>query len=47
MYRVSQGVLRGEYEWLERGIIETPEPAPSGLGTEAPRARAKEPAIAR
>ena len=47
MYRVSQAVLRGEYAWLERGIIVEPEPAPSGLGTEAPRARATAPAIAR
>ena len=44
IYRVSQQVLRGEYEWLERGIIEAPEPAPSGMSAEAKRER-PEPAI--
>ena len=44
IYRVSQQVLRGEYEWLERGIIEAPEPAPSGMSAEAKSER-PEPAI--
>jgi hypothetical protein len=44
IYRVSQQVLRGEYEWLERGIIEAPEPAPSGMSAEAESER-PEPAI--
>jgi alkylation response protein AidB-like acyl-CoA dehydrogenase len=47
IYRVSQQVLRGEFEWLERGIINAPEPAPSGLGTAQESVREKEPAIAR
>ena len=44
IYRVSQQVLRGEYEWLERGIIDAPEPAPSGMSAEA-RSERPEPAI--
>ncbi len=44
IYRVSQQVLRGEFEWLERGIIEAPEPAPSGMSAEAESER-PEPAI--
>jgi len=44
IYRVSQQVLRGEYEWLERGIIDAPEPAPSGMSAEAESER-PEPAI--
>jgi len=44
IYRVSQQVLKGEYEWLERGIIEAPEPAPSGMSAEAESER-PEPAI--
>jgi alkylation response protein AidB-like acyl-CoA dehydrogenase len=46
IYRVSQQVLRGEFEWLERGIIDAPEPAPSGMAPEENRAaRREEPAI--
>jgi hypothetical protein len=44
LYRVSQQVLEGEYEWLERGIIHTPEPAPSGMAPDQKAAR-PEPAI--
>ncbi len=45
IYRVSQQVLRGEFEWLERGIIEAPDTEPSG-GTTAPVSAARpEPAI--
>src|SRR6476646_7181348 len=44
IYRVSQQLLRGEYEWLEHGIIEAPEPAPSGMSAEAASER-PEPAI--
>jgi alkylation response protein AidB-like acyl-CoA dehydrogenase len=47
IYRVSQQVLRGEFEWLERGIIDAPEPAPSGLSAEAKSATRPEPAVAR
>ena len=44
IYRVSQQVLKGEFEWLERGIIDAPEPEPSGMATEKQRER-PEPAI--
>ena len=44
IYRVSQQVLRGEFEWLERGIIDSPEPAPSGMSTES-RSERPEPAV--
>ena len=44
IYRVSQQVLKGEYEWLERGIIHTPEPAPSGMASDQ-KATRPEPAI--
>ena len=44
IYRVSQQVLRGEFEWLERGIIDAPEPEPSGMATEKQSER-PEPAI--
>ena len=37
IYRVSQQVLKGEYEWLERGIIDAPEPEPSGMAAEQQR----------
>jgi hypothetical protein len=45
LYRVSQQVLRGEYEWLERGIINTPEPAPSGMAPGQTASARPEPAI--
>ncbi|HMI58952.1 MAG TPA: acyl-CoA dehydrogenase family protein, partial [Gemmatimonadaceae bacterium] len=46
IYRVSQQVLKGEFEWLERGIIDSPEPAPSGMAAEEKRTAAREePAI--
>ncbi|MDQ2767253.1 MAG: acyl-CoA dehydrogenase family protein [Gemmatimonadota bacterium] len=45
IYRVSQQVLRGEFEWLERGIIDAPEPEPSGLAPDETRAERPEPAI--
>ena len=44
IYRVSQQVLRGEFEWLERGIIDAPEPEPSGMAPEETRAERPEPA---
>ena len=44
IYRVSQQVLRGEFEWLERGIIDAPEPEPSGMAPEETSER-PEPAI--
>ncbi|MEP7086572.1 MAG: acyl-CoA dehydrogenase family protein [Gemmatimonadota bacterium] len=44
IYRVSQQVLKGEFEWLERGIIDAPEPAPSGLSAEEKSER-PEPAV--
>ncbi|MEO6211856.1 MAG: acyl-CoA dehydrogenase family protein [Gemmatimonadaceae bacterium] len=44
IYRVSQQVLKGEYEWLERGIIDAPEPSPSGMAAEKESER-PEPAI--
>ena len=45
IYRVSQQVLKGEYEWLERGIIDAPEPAPSGMAADDKRVERPEPAI--
>jgi alkylation response protein AidB-like acyl-CoA dehydrogenase len=45
IYRVSQQVLKGEFEWLERGIIDSPEPEPSGLPAETKRAERAEPAV--
>ena len=42
IYRVSQQVLKGEFEWLERGIIDAPEPAPSGMAPEEKRAAVQE-----
>jgi hypothetical protein len=45
IYRVSQQVLKGEFEWLERGIIDAPEPEPSGMAPEGTRAERPEPAI--
>jgi alkylation response protein AidB-like acyl-CoA dehydrogenase len=45
IYRVSQQVLRGEFEWLERGIIDSPEPAPSGLAMDEERLAKPEPAV--
>jgi alkylation response protein AidB-like acyl-CoA dehydrogenase len=45
IYRVSQQVLRGEFEWLERGIIDAPEPEPSGMAPEQKREKRPEPAI--
>jgi alkylation response protein AidB-like acyl-CoA dehydrogenase len=45
IYRVSQQVLKGEFEWLEHGIIDAPEPAPSGGATEPRNATRPEPAI--
>jgi len=45
IYRVSQQVLRGEFEWLERGIIDAPEPEPSGMAPEEKRTERAEPAI--
>ncbi len=44
IYRVSQQVLQGEYEWLEHGIIDAPEPSPSGMAAEQESER-PEPAI--
>ena len=45
LYRVSQQVLKGEFEWLERGIIDAPVPEPSGMAREAKQAERPEPAI--
>jgi alkylation response protein AidB-like acyl-CoA dehydrogenase len=45
IYRVSQQVLKGEFEWLERGIIDAPEPEPSGMAPEQKSAERPEPAI--
>jgi alkylation response protein AidB-like acyl-CoA dehydrogenase len=45
LYRVSQQVLKGEFEWLERGIIGAPDPAPSGGATPPANASRGEPAI--
>jgi alkylation response protein AidB-like acyl-CoA dehydrogenase len=45
LYRVSQQVLKGEFEWLERGIIDAPEPAPSGMAAEQKESTRPEPAI--
>jgi hypothetical protein len=45
LYRVSQQVLKGEFEWLERGIIDAPEPAPSGMASEQKPSTRPEPAI--
>jgi len=44
IYRVSQQVLKGEFEWLERGIIDAPEPEPSGMAPEQKREKRPEPA---
>ncbi|MDQ2929802.1 MAG: acyl-CoA dehydrogenase family protein [Gemmatimonadota bacterium] len=44
IYRVSQQVLKGEYEWLEHGIIDAPEPSPSGMAAERESER-PEPAV--
>jgi hypothetical protein len=45
LYRVSQQVLKGEYEWLERGIIHAPEPEPSGMAPDQKTSARPEPAI--
>jgi hypothetical protein len=45
LYRVSQQVLKGEFEWLERGIIDAPEPEPSGMASEQKESTRPEPAI--
>src|SRR3954464_7763226 len=45
IYRVSQQVLKGEYEWLENGIIDAPEPEPSGMAAEQKASTRPEPAI--
>ena len=45
IYRVSQQVLKGEFEWLERGIIDAPEPEPSGMAPEEKRSVREEPAV--
>jgi len=45
IYRVSQQVLRGEFEWLERGIIDAPEPAPSGMAMDEEPLAKPEPAV--
>jgi alkylation response protein AidB-like acyl-CoA dehydrogenase len=45
IYRVSQQVLRGEFEWLERGIIDSPEPAPSGMAMDEESLAKPEPAV--
>ncbi|MBK5187851.1 MAG: acyl-CoA dehydrogenase family protein [Gemmatimonadaceae bacterium] len=45
IYRVSQQVLRGEFEWLERGIIDAPESEPSGMAPDATSSKRPEPAI--
>ena len=45
IYRVSQQVLKGEFEWLERGIIDAPEPAPSGMAEEAKSERPEPAAV--
>jgi len=45
IYRVSQQVLRGEFEWLERGIIDAPEPAPSGTAVDEELLSKPEPAV--
>ena len=45
LYRLSQQVLQGEYEWLERGIIDAPEPEPSGMAEDRKASRRPEPAI--
>ena len=45
IYRVSQQVLRGEFEWLERGIIDAPEPAPSGMAEETKSERPEPAAV--
>jgi Acyl-CoA dehydrogenase, C-terminal domain len=45
LYRVSQQVLKGEYEWLEHGIIHAPEPAPSGMAPDQKASTRPEPAI--
>jgi len=44
IYRVSQQVLKGEFEWLEHGIIDAPEPEPSGMAPEQKREKRPEPA---
>ena len=45
LYRVSQQVLKGEFQWLEEGIISMPHPEPSGGETEPLGAERPEPAI--
>ncbi len=45
LYRVAQQVLKGEFEWLERGIIDAPEPEPSGTASEQRQSSRPEPAI--
>jgi hypothetical protein len=45
LYRVSQQVLRGEFEWLEHGIIDAPEPEASGMASEQKSSTRPEPAI--
>jgi alkylation response protein AidB-like acyl-CoA dehydrogenase len=44
LYRLSQGVLKGEYEWLEQGIIPVAEPRPSG-GTAESRSATRQPEL--
>jgi len=45
IYRVSQQVLKGEFQWLEQGIIEAPVPEPSGMAPEQKKSTRPEPAI--
>jgi alkylation response protein AidB-like acyl-CoA dehydrogenase len=45
IYRLSQQVLRGEFEWLERGIIDAPEQAPSGMAMDEEPLAKPEPAV--
>jgi hypothetical protein len=39
LYRLSQGVMKGEYEWLEEGIVAMEGPDPDTGQTEGGRGR--------